>query len=75
MRADTRGGLVMIAILAASILTTWIVWMTSFRLAWAGAGGLLMFFGLITAYSWLAVLFGWRKPRWSDLSAIGHLLP
>lgn len=65
----------MIAIIVVSVLAAGIVWMTSSSLAWAGAGGLLTFFGLITACSWLAFLFGWRKPRWSDLSAIGHLLP
>lgn len=51
MRPDTRAGVLLIAIVVASILAAAIVWMTTARWAWAGAGGLMTLFGLITAYS------------------------
>lgn len=37
-------------------------------------GGLISFLFLVSLYSLIATLFGWARPKWSDIWAIDYLL-
>lgn len=45
------------------------------RLGLALLGGLISFLVLVSAYSLIAFIFGWPRPKWGDVWAIGYLLP
>lgn len=75
MRAETRSGLAALVILAASLCVGVVVWLGASHAGLALICGLLALLGLVSACSLLAHLLGWPPPKWSDVWAIGYLLP
>ncbi|MBB2962542.1 hypothetical protein [Methylobacterium sp. R2-1] len=75
MRAETRNGLAGLMMVTASLCVGAVVWLSASHVGLALICGLLALLGLVSAYSLLAHLLGWPPPKWSDVWAIGYLLP
>lgn len=75
MRSGTRSGLAALVIMASSLCMGVVVWLGASHVGLALICGLLALLGLVSAYSLLAYRLGWPPPKWSDVWAIGYLLP
>jgi uncharacterized membrane protein YkgB len=64
-----------LGILVTSVIVGIAVWLGSSHVAMALISGIFTGLALVSLYSLLAWIFGWPKPKWDDIWAVGYLLP
>ena len=75
MKPEIRNRLAALSIIVASLSSGLAVWLITHHTASALLCALIAVPVLVSFYSGLAWALGWPPPNWSDVWAIGYLLP